>query len=95
MNHLPITQSSVIALISQVVAFVAGFGIIDSTKTGIVISIATAVVNAAFLIANSLHHQASARVEAAQYGVQLALPAPVVVPDPAVVPPVLPAAPVS
>lgn len=60
MTHFSITQASIMALVSQLASFVAGFGIINSTQVGLVITIATAAVNAAFLIANSLHHMAHA-----------------------------------
>lgn len=59
MNNFTITQASVMALITQIVSFVAGFGIINSTNTGVIIAAATALVNAAFLIANSFHHIAN------------------------------------
>lgn len=61
MTHLSISQASVLATISQIIAFVAGFGVINSTQTGIIIAMATAAVNAAFLIANSIHHLAASK----------------------------------
>lgn len=61
MKHFSISQSSIMALVTQITSFVAGFGIINNTEVGIIVSIATAAVNAAFLIANSLHHVASSK----------------------------------
>lgn len=65
MTHLPVTQSSILALIAQIAAFVAGFGVVNSIQEGVIITVTTAVVNAAFLISNALHHQAHAKVVAA------------------------------
>lgn len=63
MNHFSITQSGVIALIAQLASFVAGFGIISSTDKGLILVAATAAVNAAFLIANAVHHIADSHTE--------------------------------
>ena len=59
MTHFSISQASVIALVTQIISFVAGFGIINNTQVGIIVSVATAVVSVGFLIANSLHHLAT------------------------------------
>lgn len=59
MKHLTISQASIVTFVTQLASFVAGFGVINSTEVGVIVSAATAIVNAAFLVANSVHHLAA------------------------------------
>lgn len=76
MPHFSITQSSVVTLITQLVSFVVGFGVINSTEAGVVIAAATAVVNLGFLLANSLHAFAHAAVSSAPTAPRTVYPTP-------------------
>lgn len=60
-NTLSITQSAIIAAVTQIVALVVGFGIVDSTVAGEIVAASTAVVNAAFILGNALHVLAAAK----------------------------------
>lgn len=59
-THLPVTQAALVAVVTQIISFVAAFGLVSSQKEGFIIAAATAFVNAAFLIANALHNLAKA-----------------------------------
>lgn len=69
MSFVSPIPAAIIAAVTQIVALVVAFGVIDNTTAGIVISAATATVNAAFLIANAMH--AHTAVIAAQASTQL------------------------
>jgi hypothetical protein len=58
-------QAAIIAAVTQIVALVVGFGLLKSTEQGVVVNAATSIVVVAFLIANSVHANADAKVEAA------------------------------
>ena len=58
-------QAGIITAVTQMIALVVGFGVLNSTVEGVVVSAATALVNVAFLIANGLHAQAAATKAAA------------------------------
>jgi len=47
--------AAVIAAVSQILALVVGFGIINSTQEGAIIALTTAAVNAGALIAHAVH----------------------------------------
>lgn len=49
-------QAAVIAAVTQVVALLVGFAWITNTEAGAIISCATAVVNAAFVIAVAIEN---------------------------------------
>lgn len=51
---LSTVQSAIIAALTQAVALVVAFGVINNTTAGVVISCATAVVNAAFVVGTAL-----------------------------------------
>jgi hypothetical protein len=55
LGHYSITQTGVAAVVAQIIALVAGFGIIDNTTAGILISASTAVIAAVFVIINAVH----------------------------------------
>lgn len=58
---MTITQSAIIAAVTQIVALVVSFGVINSIEAGAIISASSAVVNAAFLIAAAIHQVASSQ----------------------------------
>lgn len=47
--------AAVIAALSQILALIVGFGIINSTQEGVIIGVTTAAVNAGALIAHAIH----------------------------------------
>lgn len=63
-------QAAVIALVNQIVALVVGFGIIDNARAGAVIAASVAAVNVAFLIAQSIHANAQAKVTVSKQEIQ-------------------------
>ncbi len=60
MNPISSLQAAIGAAVTQIVALVVGFGVIDSSLEGIVINSAIAAINVGFLIANALHTHAPA-----------------------------------
>lgn len=64
LKNLHVTQAHLIALVSQAVALIVGFGIVNNTTAAIWANAAIGAINAAFLIANSIHALAHAQVAA-------------------------------
>lgn len=61
MNPVSSLQAAVITAVTQVAALLVGFAVLSSSTEAIVINAATAVINVAFLVANSLHANAAAK----------------------------------
>jgi hypothetical protein len=54
--NLSTIQTAVIAAVSQILSLVVAFGVMDSVTEGIVVSATTALVNAAFVVANAVEN---------------------------------------
>ena len=59
-------QAAIVAAITQAVALIVAFGVINNTTAGVIISCASAVVNAAFVIGNALEQHAKIQATAAK-----------------------------
>jgi hypothetical protein len=49
-------QAAVIAAVTQAIALLVAFAVINSTQAGVIVATTVAVVNAAFLIANAIEN---------------------------------------
>ena len=65
MNPVSSLQSALIAAVTAIVSVVVGFGILNNQVAGEITSAAGTLVAVAFLIANSVHAHASAKVQSA------------------------------
>lgn len=66
LSHLHPTQAAIGAVVAQIVAAVVSFGLINTSEAEIILNAAAALISTAFVIANSVHHLASAKVAAAK-----------------------------
>jgi len=53
-------QAAILSLVTTVTSIVVGFGIINNTTAGIVVSVAGTAVAAVFQVANELHRKTEA-----------------------------------
>ncbi len=53
--HFTISQAALMALVSQLIAFAVSFGLLSSSVAQAALAGSAALVNAAFLFANSIH----------------------------------------
>jgi hypothetical protein len=53
-------QAAVVAAITQAIALLVAFAVINSTQAGVIVATTVAVVNAAFLIANAIENHGKA-----------------------------------
>lgn len=49
-------QAAVIAAVTQIVALIVAFGVVNSQTAGVLIAACVSVVNAGFLVANSIEN---------------------------------------
>lgn len=66
MPNLSSLQAFILAIVAQAVTLVVSFGVLSSTEAGVISSAAVALINAAFLLAHSVHANAAAKVKVAQ-----------------------------
>ena len=79
-------QAAVIAAVTQIIAVIVGFGVINNTAAGTVVTAATAVVNLGFLLAGSIESHGKVTAAAAVESARAQAPAPAPVPAPAPAP---------